>query len=321
MILVSRSGETLAMPSQLRTSETSEVPPRDSRKMSDNSRSALLMILSTAAFVANDTIMKYVTQSMPLYQAILMRCVFLLPLLLIFAQMQGGLRMKLAPRDLPVLALRTIGEIGSTALYLLALQNMALGNLSAIMQAMPLIVTLVAAIVFGDRLGPRRLIAIAVGFLGVLIILRPGSDAFDQWALVALGAVLMVVLRDLATHSFSPGIPSVTIAIYSAIGVMTASLVLTMGEEWIMPSSSQFGLMALAAILFAVGAITVVATMRMGEISFVAPFRYTALIWAILLGWLVFGEWPDLWTQLGALLIVAAGLYAIWREGRAARRM
>ncbi|WP_312529607.1 DMT family transporter [Paracoccus sp. (in: a-proteobacteria)] len=308
------------MPSLFRASGPSELASGATRKISDNTRSALLMILSTAAFVANDAIMKYVTQSLPVYQSILTRCLFLLPLLVGFALMQGGLRLRLARRDLPALCLRSIGEIGSTMLYLLALQHMALGNLSAIMQAMPLLVTLAAAIVFRDRLGPRRLIAIAIGFIGVLIIVRPGSDAFDGWSLVALAAVLMVVLRDLATRSFSSAVPSVTIAIYAAVAVMIFSLILTTQEVWVMPQLNQIALLALAAILFAVGAITVVATMRLGEISFVAPFRYTALIWAILLGWLIFGEWPDVWTQLGALLIVAAGLYAIWREGRAARR-
>ena len=287
--------------------------------MSDNVRSAFLMVLSTATFVCNDAVMKSVTQSFPVYQAVFLRGLFILPILMIYAQWQGGLKLRLSLPDLRCLGLRSIGDIGSTILYILALQQMALGDLAAIVQSLPLLVTLAAGLFLGEALGRRRLSAIGLGFLGVLIILRPGTAAFDVWALVALTAVVLIVLRDIASRLFSAAVPSTTIAFYGALTVTLFSLGMSLTEDWQRPSLAEAGWLALAAGLIAVGYVTVVASMRLGEVSFVAPFRYTALIWAIVLGLLVFGEWPDVWTQLGAVLVVAAGLYSIWREARVAR--
>lgn len=286
-------------------------------RISDNLRGTMLMVLSMAGFLCNDTVMKAVTQDMPLYQAVTIRGVFVLLLMLIVAQVQyGGVRLTVPRGDVRVLVLRTLAEISTTVLYLIALRQMALADLTAIMQALPLAVTLAAALLFKEPLGWRRLSAIGVGFAGVLLILRPGTGAFDIWSLIALASMALVVVRDISTRFFSAHVGSSTIAFYSAFSVMATGLVLGMTETWRMPSNSELALLALGAGFVTVGYITAVATMRIGEISFVAPFRYTSLIWAIVLGLVVFGEWPDAWTWAGSALVVGAGLYTILGERR-----
>lgn len=293
-------------------------PPSEPRILvassADNLRGTVLMVLSMAAFTCNDAVMKAVTQRLPLYEAVAIRGCLVLALMLVITRLQGGLRLRVPRGDLAPLVLRSAADIGSTLLYLLALRQMALADLSAIMQALPLAVTLAAAVFFGERLGWRRLLAIGIGFVGVLLILRPGTGAFDRWSVLALAAMLLIVVRDMVTRGFSVRLESSTIAFYAALTVMLSGFVLGGSEVWRRPDSGELALLLLSAGFLTVGYLSAVATMRVGEISFVAPFRYTSLIWAILLGLGVFGEWPDLWTWAGSALVVGAGIYAILRE-------
>lgn len=288
--------------------------------MSDNLRGTLLMMLSMAAFTCNDTVMKALTREFPLYEAIAIRGAVALALLVAVARIQGGgLRLSVPRRDIGPLILRTAADLVSTVLYLLALRQMALADLSAIMQAMPLAVTLAAALCFGERLGWRRLSAIGAGFAGVLLILRPGTGAFDIWSAVALAAMLLIVVRDIATRLFSAAVGSSTIAFYAALSVMASGFVMGVEESWRMPDGREALMIVLSAAFLTTGYVTAVATMRVGEISFVAPFRYTSLLWAIGLGLAFFGEWPDRWTWAGSALVVGAGIYSILRERRLGR--
>lgn len=280
-----------------------------------NLTGAALMVVSTLTFVCNDAAMKYLTQELPLYQAMMLRGLFVVILLGGHAAATGRLRLAIPRRDTGRMGWRALGEVGSAVLYLTALQQMGMASASAIMQSLPLLVTLAAALFLGERLGMRRMTAIAVGFAGVLIILRPGTGAFDIWALAALASVFLIVLRDMVTRGFSSAVSSTTIAIYAAGSVGLFGLAMW-DETWRIPTLAELGLLALASAMITVGYITAIATMRVGEVSFVAPFRYSSLIWAVLLGLVVFGDWPDVWTQLGSVLIVAAGMYSIWREGR-----
>lgn len=292
----------------------SEPPVRDQAK-SDNLRGAVLMLISMATFTCNDAVMKAVTQTLPLYELVALRGLSVLVLMLVVAQIQqGGVRLSVPREDLLPLVVRTVADIASTVLYLLALREMALADLSAILQALPLGVTLAAGLFFHERLGWRRLSAIGVGFVGVVMILRPGSGAFDIWSVVALASMLLIVLRDIVTRTFSAGIGSSTIAFYAAATITLTGFVLGVGEEWRMPDLREAGLLLLSAGFLTAGYITAVATMRVGEISLIAPLRYTSLVWAIVLGLVIFGEWPDLWTWLGSALVVGAGLYTILRE-------
>ncbi len=288
-------------------------------QISDNSRGALYMCVSMAGFTINDTFMKAAMQVLPLYQAITMRGVLTMVALIGLGVITGGLRLRLSRGDAGALIVRSLAEVGGTALFLAALVHMPLANLSAILQFLPLAVTLSAALVYGDRIGWRRMLAIVAGFIGVLIIIRPGGDGFDQWSIMGLGAVVCVVIRDLAMRKMSAAVPSVTIAIGAAVSVTAMGFLGSLGQGWVaIDAYSALAIIGAASALIA-GYMFAVMVMRVGDISFVAPFRYTSLLWAIVLGWAVFGTWPDFYTSIGAAIVVASGVFTLVREGRLAR--
>ncbi len=288
-------------------------------QISDNVRGALYMCVSMAGFTINDTFMKAAMQVLPLYQAITLRGILTMVALISLGVITGGLRLRLARRDAGALIVRSLAEVGGTALFLAALVHMPLANLSAILQFLPLAVTLSAALVYGDRIGWRRMLAIVAGFIGVLIIIRPGGDGFDQWSIMGLGAVVCVVIRDLAMRKMSAAVPSVTIAVGAAVSVTAMGALGSLGQGWV-AIDLHAGLAIIgAASALIVGYMFAVMVMRVGDISFVAPFRYTSLLWAIVLGWAVFGTWPDFYTSIGAAIVVASGIFTLVREGRLAR--
>jgi drug/metabolite transporter (DMT)-like permease len=285
-------------------------------QLSDNARGAVYMMVAMAAFTLNDTAMKVLTADLPLFQAIAMRGICTLVGLIVLARLMGQWQVGLGPGDRRVIGVRCVAEIVSTVLFLAALTHMPLANLSAIMQALPLAVTLTAALVFRETIGWRRLTAILIGFVGVLIIVRPGPAGFDIWSLMGLGSVAFVVLRDLSTRRISRAVPSVMVAVWSSAAVTAAAFVASVGTSWEPLDTDQILLVGAAAAALLVGYLFSVMVMRVGDIGFVAPFRYTALIWAIFLGWLVFGTLPDPLTLAGATLVVATGIFTLWRERR-----
>ncbi|MFN3724613.1 MAG: DMT family transporter [Paracoccaceae bacterium] len=283
-------------------------------QLSDNARGAVYMMVAMAAFTINDTAMKALTQDVPLFQAISMRGVLMLIGLIALAKVLRQWKPVLPRRDGVIIGVRCIAEIASTVLFLAALMHMPLANLSAIMQALPLAVTLAAAVVFKDKIGWRRMTAILIGFVGVLIIIRPGPDGFAIWSLMGLGSVVFVVVRDLSTRSIGRAVPSVMVAVWASIAVTAAATLASLVQGWQPLTAGQGGLVVLASAALVVGYLFAVMVMRVGDIGFVAPFRYTALIWAIFLGWLVFGALPDLLTLTGAALVVATGIFTLLRE-------
>lgn len=284
--------------------------------LSENARGALYMAGSMAAFTLNDTAMKAVTQSLPLFQAIFLRGVLVTLGLWALGHALGALRWHLPRRDRIAIAIRSVAELGATATFLAALVHMPLANLSAILQALPLAVTLAAAVFLKETIGWRRMSAILVGFAGVLIIIRPGPDGFEIWSLLGLASVGFVVVRDLSTRFLSREVPSVNVAIWAAAAVMAMGGIVTAGQGWQPMTGHELLLVATAAFFLLFGYMFSVMVMRVGDISVIAPFRYTALLWAILLGWLFFGNFPDGLTLLGAALVVASGIFTLWRERR-----
>lgn len=281
---------------------------------SDNLRGAVLMMGAMAAFTGNDTLLKAITAEVPLFQTIALRGAVTLCLLAVLALASGGVRLRLGRRDTAILGLRTVGEIGATLAFLSALQHMPLANLSAIMQSLPLVVTLLAAVVFRERIGWRRLTAIAVGFVGVLLIVKPGGAGFDGWAVIGLLAMSCVALRDLTTRLLSPGVPSLAVTIYAALAVTILGAVLSPFQGWVAIDAWQMASIGAAAVFLICGFLFIIMAMRVGDVSMVTPFRYTSLLFAIILGWITFGQLPDPLTLAGAAIIIASGLFMLRRE-------
>jgi drug/metabolite transporter (DMT)-like permease len=277
------------------------------------------MAVATAGFTVNDAITKVVSSEMNFGQVMLVRGIFAIGLIAALACHQGALRSLRTLLVKPV-ALRVLGEVGGTVSYLAAISHLPLANISAILQALPLLVTLGAALAFGEPVGWRRWLAIIAGFVGVLIIVRPGAEGFNQFTLFALISVVFCALRDLATRLIPAQIPSLFVTLLTTITVTTtgAVIVVPLGG-WTPPSVHALGLLAMAAVLVLIGYQCVIMALRTGDISAVAPFRYLALLWAMLLGYLIFGDMPDAMMITGAAVIVLSGLYAFHRERKRKR--
>jgi len=289
---------------------------------SDNMRGAVLMMGSMAAFTLNDTLMKSLAGDMPLLQALFLRGLPTSLFLGWLAWRAGAFRRLPGWSDAGLIALRSGAEVAAAWLFLTALFNAPQANVTAILQALPLTVTLAAALFLGEPLGWRRLVAIAVGFAGVMLIVRPGLAGFTIWSLYALAAVVMVTLRDLAVRRMSDAVSSEAVAFAGAVGVaVAAGLGLWSGGagSWVPVDGGAAALLAGAALFVIGGYLFSVMVMRVGEIGFVAPFRYTSLLWAVVLGFLVFGELPDMLTLAGSAIVVATGIYSFRRERLRAR--
>ncbi|TKW78244.1 MAG: DMT family transporter, partial [Bradyrhizobium icense] len=259
-------------------------------------------------------ITKSVSSELNIGQIILVRGLFAMVLIAAFAAWRGALRPMRTLFIRPV-GLRVIGELGGTLTFLSSIAHMPLANAAAIFQALPLVITLGAALVFGEPVGWRRWLAIAIGFIGVLIIVRPGTAGFNEFSLLALSSVAFCTVRDLATRRIPTEIPSLFIALLTTLTVTTGgTLIMFPLGGWTPPSGRAVGMLAVAAILLMIGYQCIISALRTGEISAVAPFRYTALLWAMLLGYLAFGDQPDRYMLIGAAIIVLSGLYAFYRE-------
>jgi len=300
---------------------TSESPSALSTSAADNARGALFMCLSMIGFAFNDALIKSVSGDLPLFQAIAVRGLLATTLIGLYAWRVGAMRFRPGARDARLIGLRAVGEIGGGLCFLTALFNMPIANASAILQSLPLAVTLAAALFFGEPVGWRRYLAIMVGFAGVLIIVRPGSDGFTIYSLWALAAVGFVVVRDLATRRLSAAAPGPAIVFVTSLAMTVTAGALAAATEWRAMELHSLASLAGSAVFLLVGYFYSVSSMRTGEIGFVQPFRYTLLIWATLLGILMFGEWPDFWTMAGGAVVVATGLFTFYRERRVTRAL
>ena len=286
----------------------------------DNIRGALIMMASMAAFTFNDVVFKTLSGDVPLFQAIFIRgCIVSLGLFVALVA-SGKLRPSVSARDRKLITLRTFGEIGATVLFLTALFNAPIADVTAILQSAPLVITFAGAILFQERVGWRRYVAIAVGLGGVLLIVRPGSEGFNPYLLYAVGALFFILLRDLPTRRLSASVPSIYVAFLTAVAITASAGLASLSTDWVPMTQSSMSRLALAAF-FIFGAYTfAVMVMRTGEIGFVQPFRFTAILWAILLGILVFDEYPDALSLLGTAIVISMGVYTFYREGKRARK-
>jgi drug/metabolite transporter (DMT)-like permease len=288
--------------------------------LSENLRGILLMCASMAAFTINDTFMKSVTTTLPLYQTITLRGLIAVAGLGLLVILTRAYRFRLNRRDGWLILLRSLADVAATILFLEALLRMPLANLSAILQALPLFITLAAALVYGDKIGWRRMTAILVGLIGVLIIIRPGTEGFDRWALLGIASVACVVVRDLSVRPIQGELPSALVALGAAVAVTTMG-VIGASLQGVEPMTfGEAGKVLGAGLFLIVGYLTSVMAMRNGDIGLIAPFRYTSLLWAIALGFLVFGNLPDGWTLFGAAIVVGAGIFTLLRERSLRRR-
>lgn len=285
----------------------------------DNLTGAALMSGSMACFTFNDGLMKALGETVPFFQAVFVRgCLTTLALLLL-AMALGSLRLRMPARDRGWVLLRTLSEVGAAYFFISALFHIPIANATAVLQALPLTVTLAGALFLKEKVGWRRMTAILIGLCGVMLIVRPGPEGFDLYAIYALIAVLCVTMRDIATRQLSRAVPSMTVACIGAFGVTLFAGLGATQIDWVPMGAREWSLLGGTVLFITVAYLLSVMVMRVGEIAAVTPFRYTGLLWALLVGVVFFGEWPDPLTLLGAAIVMATGLFTLLREARLAR--
>ncbi len=280
---------------------------------SDNSRGILYMLAACTGFIVNDTFVKLASEDISIPQVIVLRSAIALPLVVLFCWRQGVLGNLRCLGD-RFLWWRTLGEIGGTATYLTALARLEIANATAIAQTVPLAVTAGAALFLGEKVGIRRWTAIAIGLLAVLLVIRPGMEGFNAWSLMTLGSVGFVVLRDLASRAMPVSIHPLTVTVVSLAVLIPLGLAMSPFDPWRQVTAAALLYCLGAALTLSVAYVLIVLAMRFGEVAVVAPFRYTFLLWAIVIQIAVFDVWPDELTFLGSALLVATGLYTLYRE-------
>jgi drug/metabolite transporter (DMT)-like permease len=288
---------------------------------SDNTRAALLMVGSMAAFAFEDLFLKRAAGALPAGQVIaLLGFGGMVIFWIVAARMGQPILIRAALKPAPLM--RSLSEGGASMLYVTALALMPLTINSALLQATPLIVTMGAALFLHEPVGWRRWLAICVGFLGVLIILRPGTEGFHWAGLLTVACVVLMSVRDLSTRMMPASIGTFQLTTWGYMSLVPAGLLLMLIQN-----TAPIGLdpkggidMAAALITGLIGYYAVTAAMRLGEVSVVAPFRYTRLVFAMALAWMFLGERPDGLTLVGSALVIASGLYTLWREALRKRR-
>lgn len=280
----------------------------------DNLRGILLMVASMAGFAIEDMFIKRLSGQLPLGQILLMLSVSGTPVFALVARRNG---VRLWSRDLlqGAVVARNLGEMVGTLGFVTAITLTPLTSATAIFQATPLFVTVGAATVLREEIGWRSWAAMAFGLLGVLIVIRPGLSAFEPASLWAVLAVLGLSVRDVATRRVPASISSMHLAFYGfvAVGLLGAGALALSGGA-VLPTALQGAILA-GALFSGVGSYwAITEAMRVGEVSVVTPFRYSRLLFALVIGTLVFRERPDVATLSGAALIICSGLYTLNRE-------
>ncbi|WP_435260144.1 DMT family transporter [Thioclava sp. FR2] len=286
--------------------------------LNDNLRGAAFMTASMAGFAVEDMFLKAAANKMPLGQVIL---IVGLSGMVFFGLLSLLRKEPPLPRAFlhRALIIRSGFEIAGRLFYSLAIALTPLSITSAILQATPLLVVAAAAVLFGETVGWRRWSAVAVGFVGVLIILRPGLDGFSTLSLLALAGMVGFAGRDLATRAAPKVLSNRQLGLAGfAMLASAGGILLAFSGGARMPDLQGLGLLTGTAIFAIIGYHALTSAMRTGEVSFVTPFRYTRLVFALILAVLVFGERPDQWTLFGSALIVASGIYALARANRKA---
>lgn len=272
------------------------------------------MVAAMAGFALEDVLIKQMTAGMPVGQVLAMLGAVNGLAFSLLAIAQGGSLLSPAVLSRPVV-LRNLGEaIGSVA-FVSALALSSLSGTSAILQATPLAMTLGAALFLRESVGWRRWTAITLGFAGVLLIIRPGATGFSLASMLAVLCVFALAMRDLASRAVPTSVSSMQLAAWGLLSTVPAGLatLLVTGQAPVVPAASDIARLGGILVVGGLGYYALVAASRTGEVSAVVPFRYTRLVFALLLGAVFFGERPDLPMLAGAALIVGTGLYTIWR--------
>lgn len=289
--------------------------PAPSLHVQPNPRLGIVwMLLTMMLFVALDAVAKALVATYPVMQVVWARYFFHAVLLIVL--LGPRLPRVIRTRRLGLQVVRALFLVVTSLLFFASLATLKLVEASTIMFLSPILVTALSVPILGEKVGIRRWMGVAVGFVGALIIIRPGLGVMQWAALLVLGAALANALYQIATRLLHNTDETLTTLLYTAVvGSIATSLIVPF--LWVTPDPIGWGLMALAGLLGGIGHFCLIRAFTLAAPPVVAPFSYSSLVWSTLFGFLIFAELPDLWTLVGAALIVAGGLYIFHREQKA----
>ena len=295
------------------------MPGTASRAAAAGNRAGIIdLSFAMALFIANDALVKLVSESLPGLQLIFIRGLFASLLMLALGAATGAFKPdaihgQWPARHLlqPKVLIRATLDASASLIYLTAMFHMPLANATAINMATPLFITLIAITLFKERVRPAQWLAMGVGFAGVLLIVQPAASGFNAWALMCLAGTVLHAGRDVMTRVIPVQIPALLITLSTVLSVTFFSGMLIVFQGWQAPQPRQLALLAAAGVLLSGGYFLLTRATRQGQMSVVAPFRYSGLLFALLLGWLVWGDVPNAMAFCGIGLLVGAGLYML----------
>jgi drug/metabolite transporter (DMT)-like permease len=274
-------------------------------------RGIVYMILGGVFMAVNNAMLKWVS-GYPPGEVLFLRGIFTALSILVLVSFSGGLR-SLRVNRISGHLVRAGCMVFSTFCFVLGLRYLPLGETTAITFAGPLFVTAMAGPFLGESVGWRRWMAVVVGFSGILLITRPTGDAFQLAALLPLGAAFGAAIRDVVTRKISVNESSIAILLTTTLALMWGGL-MTLPFGWRMPTPFDMGVIAASGVLVTAGHYYTIETFRHAETALVSPFKYLSIVWAILIGFMVWGDIPDVWMIGGTSLVVLSGLYILHRE-------
>ena len=280
-------------------------------RLRDNRRGIWLMLLTTGLFTSLDATAKYLAQDYPVPQVLWAR--FSFHLVFVAAFLGTRLSVTLRSRRPGLQMTRSLLMLVTTGMFFFAVRELPLADVVAIMFVGPLFVTALSVPLLGDYVGPRRWTAVVVGFLGALVIVRPGGGIMQWVAILPVlaafsHALYTITTRQLANHD----LPMTTLFYTAALGAVVTTAIVPF--HWVTPDAAGWLLMALLGFFGAAGHLTLIRALGYASPVVVAPLSYVSLVWSIGIGFALFGDLPDAWTLVGAALIAASGLYVFHRE-------
>jgi drug/metabolite transporter (DMT)-like permease len=280
---------------------------------SNAARGIGFMVAATMMFCLGDTLMKLAAGTLPTTEVMFVRSL-VATLTVTAALIVTGTIRRTKEAMVKAMALRAGADASASLLFQSALARMQFADIMGVNQLQTLSLTAGSALFLGESVGWRRWSAVGVGLVGALLIIKPGTSAFDWWALAAVGAVLLASTREIATRKIPTTVPTPVIMMVSSAVVTVASLAGCLFTPWAMPGTKELAMMIGAGFFSLTGQYCTISAIRSAEMSVIAPFRYAAMIWALTLGFVIWQHIPDNWSLLGIAAITGAGLYTFHRE-------
>ncbi|HSS64405.1 MAG TPA: DMT family transporter [Gammaproteobacteria bacterium] len=269
------------------------------------------MLLTMFLFVSMDTVAKYLTASYPVHQVVWARYVF--HVLLLFAWLGRRAPWVLRTRRLGLQLVRSLLLLLTTFFFFTALSFMALVDASVIMFIGPIVLTVLAALILREQVGARRWSGVVIGFIGAVIVIRPGTSMVQPAAVFAVAAACCYALYQISTRQLSySDAPLTTLSYTALVGALASSFAAPFG--WVWPDAAGWALMALVGLIGGLGHFCVIKAFQAAPAAVIAPFGYSTIVWSTSFGFIIFDDLPDVWTIVGGAIVIGSGIYILHRE-------